>query len=84
MSNSLKNRVNKGVLDLKPYEPGKPIEETEKELGLENIVKLASNENPIGMIPKAHEVVSALTDLNRYPDGNASAFKEKVASSFDV
>mgnify|MGYP000674920606 CR=1 FL=1 len=32
MSNSLKNRVNKGVLDLKPYEPGKPIEETEKEL----------------------------------------------------
>jgi histidinol-phosphate aminotransferase len=84
MSNSLKNRVNKGVLDLKPYEPGKPIEETEKELGLENIVKLASNENPIGMSPKAHEVVSALTDLNRYPDGNASAFKEKVASSFDV
>ena len=59
MSNSLKNRVNKGVLDLKPYEPGKPIEETEKELGLENIVKLASNENPIGMSPKAHEVVSA-------------------------
>ena len=84
MSDSLKNRVNKGVLDLKPYEPGKPIEETEKKLGLENIVKLASNENPIGMSPKAHEVISALTDLNRYPDGNASAFKDKVASSFNV
>ena len=84
MSDSLKNRVNKGVLGLKPYEPGKPIEETEKELGLENIVKLASNENPIGMSPKAYDVISALADLNRYPDGNASAFKDKVASSFNV
>ena len=47
MSDFLKDRVNKGVLGLKPYEPGKQIEETEKEIGLENVIKLASNENPI-------------------------------------
>ena len=84
MSNFLKDRVNKGVLGLKPYEPGKPIEETEKEIGLENVIKLASNENPIGMSPKALKVISSMDDLNRYPDGNASAFKNKVASVFNV
>ena len=84
MSDFLKDRVNKGVLGLKPYEPGKPIEETEKEIGLENVIKLASNENPIGMSPKALKVISSMDDLNRYPDGNASAFKNKVASVFNV
>ena len=43
MTDSLLDRVNKGILGLKPYEPGKPIDETQKELGIKNIIKLASN-----------------------------------------
>ena len=84
MSQSLKDSVNKGVLELKPYEPGKPIEETQKEVGLDNIIKLASNENPLGISPKALKAISSATDLNRYPDGNATQFKEKVASEYNV
>ena len=79
MSDSLLDRANKGILGLKPYEPGKPIEETQKELGLQNIIKLASNENPLGISPKALKVISQNKDLNRYPDGNASSFKEIVS-----
>ena len=79
MSNSLLDRANKGILGLKPYEPGKPIEETQKRLGLKNIIKLASNENPLGISPKALKVISQNKDLNRYPDGNATSFKEVVS-----
>ena len=79
MSDSLLDRANKGILGLKPYEPGKPIEETQKELGLKNIIKLASNENPLGISPKAMKVISQNKDLNRYPDGNATSFKEVVS-----
>ena len=57
MSDSLLDRANNGILGLKPYEPGKPIEETQKELGLQNIIKLASNENPLGISPKALIVI---------------------------
>ena len=63
MSQSLKDSVNKGVLELKPYEPGKPIEETQKEVGLDNIIKLASNENPLGISPKALKAISSATCL---------------------
>ena len=79
MSDSILDRANKGILGLKPYEPGKPIEETQKELGIQNIIKLASNENPLGISPKALNVISTQKDLNRYPDGNATDFKQKVA-----
>ena len=79
MSDSLLDRANKGILGLKPYEPGKPLEETQKELGIQNIIKLASNENPLGVSPKALKVISQNKDLNRYPDGNATSFKEVVS-----
>ena len=75
MSDSLLDRVNKGILGLKPYEPGKPINETQKELGIRNIIKLASNENPLGISPKALKVISENKDLNRYPDGYVTSFK---------
>ena len=84
MSDSLLDRANKGILGLKPYEPGKPIEETQKELGLQNIIKLASNENPLGISPKALNIISSHDDLNRYPDGNATNFKEKVSKEEGV
>ena len=79
MTDSLLDRVNKGILGLKPYEPGKPIDETQKELGIKNIIKLASNENPLGISPKALKVIFENKDLNRYPDGNATSFKEVVS-----
>jgi len=65
---------------LKPYVPGKPVEEVERELGLKNVIKMASNENPLGPSPKA---VQAMRDqLERqhfYPDGNCFYLKEALA-----
>jgi len=57
-----------GVAGLRPYHPGKPIEELERELGLQDIVKLASNENPLGCGVKAIKAITAVPDLSRYPD----------------
>ncbi|HXZ88673.1 MAG TPA: histidinol-phosphate transaminase [Candidatus Binataceae bacterium] len=72
------------VAALKPYEPGKPIEEVQRELGLEP-VKLASNENPLGPSPKALAAVrAALNELNRYPDGSCWAVRHKIAARHNV
>ena len=49
----LKKLINPGILNLKPYEPGKPVEDLERELGIKNAIKLASNENPMGPSPLA-------------------------------
>ena len=60
------------ILSIKPYVPGKPIEELEREYGISGSVKLASNENPLGPSPKAVKAMeSALGSLHRYPDGGA-------------
>jgi histidinol-phosphate aminotransferase len=68
-----------------PYVAGRPIDEVARELGLDpaSIVKLASNENPLGMSPKAAEAIRSI-DLARYPDGNATALKAVVARHHDV
>jgi len=59
-----------GIKDLQAYQPGKPIEELERELGITNIIKLASNENPLGPSPKVLEVLrKGLKNITRYPDG---------------
>ena len=65
-----------GVRGLTPYEPGKPVEELERELGVSNAIKLASNENPLGCSSAVHKVL-ACDALHRYPDG--SAFRLKLA-----
>ena len=66
-----------GVQKLQPYQPGKPMEELERELGLTEIIKLASNENPLGPGARARAAVRAQIDeLGRYPDGNGFALKE--------
>ena len=63
--------LNSGVLDIEAYAPGKPIEELQRELGLTSIVKMASNENPLGPSPKALEALRhGLEELHLYPDGN--------------
>lgn len=59
-----------GIRDLQPYQPGKPIEELERELGISNIIKLASNENPLGPSPRALEAIARVQkNITRYPDG---------------
>ncbi|WP_068676357.1 histidinol-phosphate transaminase [Oceanobacillus sp. Castelsardo] len=74
------------VLDrIKPYSPGKPIWELQEELGLEKVIKLASNENPLGPSPKGVAAISAgLAELNRYPDADTAALKEAIAEKVDV
>ncbi len=74
-----------GVRGLKPYEPGKPIDELEREYGVSNAVKLASNENPLGPGKAALAAIAkAATDLGRYPDGNGFALKRKLAEKHGV
>lgn len=74
-----------GVAGLTPYAPGKPISELKRELGLDNIIKLASNENPMGPSPKALLAArAAMADVHRYPDGNGYALKEALAKKHDV
>ncbi len=75
----------KGVQGLNPYQPGKPIEELERELGISDILKLASNENPMG---PSTTVVDALHDpvieMDLYPDGNGFILKQKLSEKIGV
>jgi len=74
-----------GVQKLIPYIPGKPIEELERELGLSRIIKLASNENPLGPGKKALAAIQAtLKDLALYPDGNGFNLKSALAEKYAV
>ena len=76
-----------GVQKLSPYVPGKPVETLARELGLDpaGIVKLASNENPLGPSPRALEAIrAALGEITRYPDGSGFALKAKLAERFGL
>ncbi len=73
------------VEDLVPYSAGRPIEEVAKEKGLTRIIKLASNENPLGMSPKAGEAAREAVDrVHRYPDGTGRELREKLAGHLGV
>ncbi len=78
------SRATPGVQALKPYLPGKPIEELEREYGVSDIVKLASNENPLGPSPKAQAAIAQLGDLALYPDPNGFSLKAKLAALHQV
>lgn len=76
-----------GVQGLQPYQPGKPIDELARELGLDPaaIVKLASNENPLGPSARAIAAIQkAVPDICRYPDGNGYALKSKLAGRYGL
>lgn len=74
-----------GVQKLNPYIPGKPISELERELGIDNIIKLASNENPLGPSPKAMAAIQQeMSELALYPDGNGFALKKALAEKHGV
>jgi histidinol-phosphate aminotransferase len=83
----MKIKVSENIKDLKPYEPGKPIEELQREIGipLKDIIKLASNENPLGPSPKAmREIRNFAQKVNRYPDGECFYLKKKLAKKLSV
>lgn len=79
--------LSPALRDLPVYQPGRPIEEVARELGLpaQEILKLASNENPLGPSPRAVAAMRrALANANLYPDGNAFYLKQKLASKLGV
>lgn len=79
------NIANEGVKSLSPYQAGKPIEELERELGISNIIKLASNENPFGFPESAKQaIINQLNDLTRYPDANGFELKATISKKFGV
>ena len=75
--------ANGGITLIKPYQAGKPIEEVKRELGLTDVIKLASNENPFGMSDKAKEAAfKAICEGNLYPDSNGYYLKHKLNEKF--
>lgn len=85
MKNVFLNLAVSGVQGLSPYLPGKPIEELERELGINNILKLASNENPMGASENVLKALKAeMLDIAVYPDGNGFILKQALAEKLGV
>ncbi len=77
--------ANQHILGIAPYEPGKPIEELERELGIHDAIKLASNENPLPPSERVQKaIVAALPALNRYPDGGGFYLRQALAKKHGV
>ena len=75
----------KAVLNVKPYQPGKPIEEVKREMGLQDVIKMASNENPLGPSPKAVAAIRKyLGNINRYPEGGCFYLRQAVAKKLKI
>jgi histidinol-phosphate aminotransferase len=85
MSKNNEIQARRVLQEMTPYSPGKPIWEVQRELGLQEVIKLASNENPLGPSPKAVEAIqNALADLHRYPDADSSKLKQAIAEVYEV
>lgn len=81
----MKELVRSSVLNVKPYVAGKPIEETKRQLGLKQVIKLASNENPLGPSPRAVSAIKkCLSGINRYPDAQGFYLKKRLAKYFSL
>ncbi len=73
------------IESLVAYKPGKPIDELKREFGLKHVIKLASNENPLGPSPRAVEAINAtMPEISRYPDGAAFALRQAVSKKLNV
>ena len=80
MKQSFLELATKGVQQLTPYQPGKPVEELERELGISDSIKLASNENPLGPSSLAVEAITNISSsINYYPDGGGFVLINKLA-----
>lgn len=78
-------RPQRGLADIRPYVPGKPIEEVQREYGLTDVVKLASNENPLGPSPRAMRAVAEeVPRLHLYPDGDSYDLRHALARHLGV
>lgn len=78
-------QVHPDIQSLNPYVPGKPIDELQRELGLTRVIKLASNENPLGPSPKAVAALGGAQHLlHRYPDGGAYQLRQAIADRWKV
>lgn len=78
-------RVSTEIQKLVPYKPGKPIAETQREFGLSKVIKLASNENPLGPSPKAMNALRQhLADLHRYPDPSGFELLQKISQVWKI
>jgi histidinol-phosphate aminotransferase len=85
MNNFIKNKARREIFDLKAYVPGRPIEEVQRELGLSDIIKMASNENALGPSPMAIEALKAnLVGVHFYPDGNCFYLKERLSALYGI
>lgn len=85
MSYDFLTLANTGVQKLHPYQAGKPTDELERELGIKNIVKLASNENPLGLSETVKATLQKeLMGLTRYPDANGYYLKKALADKYSV
>ena len=77
--------ARKGIMNMAPYIPGKPIEEVEREYGVVNAIKLASNENPKGTSPKALAAMQAeLKNCYMYPEGSSPVLRQRLAQAFGI
>ena len=75
----------KVVGKMKPYVPGKPIDEVKRELGLDDVIKLASNENPLGCSSKAKQaVINSLDAPSLYPDGNCTVLRWALCEKLKI
>jgi histidinol-phosphate aminotransferase len=75
--------ANEHILGIAPYEPGKPLEELEREQGIPDAIKLASNENPLPPSDRVQQaIIAQLTHLNRYPDGSGFYLRQAVAKKY--
>ncbi|MFL6653786.1 MAG: aminotransferase class I/II-fold pyridoxal phosphate-dependent enzyme [Sulfurifustis sp.] len=85
MNFDIRSLVLPGVQSIQPYQPGKPLSELEREYGIRNAIKLASNENPLGASARAVEAArAALADMGRYPDGGGFALKRALSERLSV
>ncbi|HEY8363633.1 MAG TPA: histidinol-phosphate transaminase [Tissierellaceae bacterium] len=81
MSIKYRNEIEK----IEPYVPGKPIEDVKREFNISKVIKLASNENPLGCSPKVKEaIINSLDNISIYPDGNCTKLKEALAKKYNV
>ncbi|WP_457552445.1 histidinol-phosphate transaminase [Desulfobacula sp.] len=81
----MKFKISEQIATIKPYEPGKPLKDVERQYNITHVIKLASNENPIGFSPKVYDAVSThMKDMNRYPDSAAYVLNHKLAQKFHV
>ncbi|VAW93618.1 Biosynthetic Aromatic amino acid aminotransferase beta [hydrothermal vent metagenome] len=85
MTNIFQKLCVQGVAGLQPYKPGKPLSELAREFGITDAVKIASNENPLGVCAKVKQfLVENIDDLNRYPDGNGYDLKSALAKHYQM